>query len=322
MKKNIFKFLILLILICPIFVHAEEYKYTKDEANLLKKSTKEYIDQYSEFIDEHKQVKYFVVTLKTLGMYELDEITDIYFEQLNIGKKGILILYVKDKKALQIKVGDHLSKLITNDVLQSHIDKYILPFLKNQEVDEGILNGYKSFYKIICNFYKIDSTDMIVYNADNFYEKYKSYIIMFMIWINSTTTYLICDIIKKFYIKNKKIKKKDQITFFVSIAVNIAVLFFAFYINTTTMLIILAFEFFAISSSYSTSHKLDLNEIKKIEYKKELKRQAKEKLKARKKEALRLKQLRKMQKAIKHRNKKNKAKSSDLDKMLNRTRHK
>ena len=55
------------------------------------------------------------------------------------------------------------------------------------------------------------------------------------------------------------------------------------------MFIILAFEFFAISSSFSTNKQLDLNEIKRIEYKKEQKRIAKEKAKDRKKEILKKK---------------------------------
>ena len=84
----------------------------------------------------------------------------------------------------------------------------------------------------------------------------------------------------------------------------------------------IAFEFFAISSSFSTDKQLDLNEIKRMEYKKEQKRIAKEKAKARKKEALRLKQLRKMQREVKRRNKKRKTESSDLEKMLKRTKHK
>ena len=88
------------------------------------------------------------------------------------------------------------------------------------------------------------------------------------------------------------------------------------------MIIIMAFELIAISSSFSPGKQFDLNELKRIEYKKEQKRIAKEKAKARKKEALRLKQLRKMQREVKRRNKKRKTDSSDLEKMLKRTKHK
>lgn len=322
MKKYVYIVLLFIMLICPIKVSAQDYKYTLDEANVLKKQTKEYIDNYSEFLYKEKKFKYYIVTLKTLGIYNLEEITEDYYEQLNIGNNGILILYVKDKQSIQILTGAQISHIIDDTILEKHINDYIIPFLKNNEIDQGILNGYKSLYKIVCNYYKIDSTEMEVYHANNFYEKYKSYIIIFLIWINTTTTYFICDTVKKFYVKKKKLSKKDQLIFIISSMVNIIVLFVSYFMSPSTMFLILAFELFAITSSYSTSQKLDLTKIKKMEYKKELKRRNKEKALARKKEAIRLKQLRKMQKEVKKRNKKIKRNSSDLESMLNRSRHK
>ncbi|MBQ8535292.1 MAG: TPM domain-containing protein [Bacilli bacterium] len=323
MKKILLNlFIFIAILFCPTLVNAEEYTYTIDNANLLKKDTKEYIDNYSSFLAQNNNFKYFVVTEKQLGVYSLEELADSYFDQLNVGRKGILILYVKDKQALYIEVGKDVSDVINNNVIQNHINTYFLPFLKNQEIDKGILNGYKSLYKVVCNYYRIDSSSMEVYNADNLYEKYKTYIILFLIWINTATTYIICNTIKKFYSKKKKISSSKQTSFIISSVINILVIFISYFINPTTMFIILAFEFFAISSSFSTDKQLDLNEIKRMEYKKEQKRIAKEKAKARKKEALRLKQLRKMQREVKRRNKKRKTESSDLEKMLKRTKHK
>ena len=322
MKKIIFNIFILILLICPFFVNAEEYKYTIDDASLLKKDTKEYIDKYSDFLNYNNNFKYYVVTVKTLGVYDLEELTEDYYNQLNIGKNGILILYVKDKQALRIKAGNTISEVIDDELLEKHINIYFMPFLKNSEVDQGILNGYKSLYKVVCNYYNIDSTEMEVYYADNLYEKYKSYIIMFLIWVNTATTIIICDINKKFYSKKKKATANKQFMYIASYAINIFVLFIAYFMNPTTMLLILGFELFAITSSYSSGKQLDLNDIKRIEYKKELKRKRKAKIIAKKKEALRLKQLKKMQKNVKKRNKKIKKTSSDVDKMLIRAKHK
>lgn len=323
MKKLLLNLLFLItIIFSPTLVHAEEYNYTLDNANLLKEETKDYIEQYSKFLHQNNDFNYYVVTDKQLGVYTLEELADSYFEQLNIGNKGILILYVKDKQALFVETGKDTANFITDDVIQNHLETYFLPFLKNKEIDNGILNGYKSLYKVVCNFYKIDSTAMEVYNANNLYEKYKTYIFLFLIWINTTTTYIICDTIKKFYSKKKKVSQKKQTSFIISAVINILVIFISYFINPATMFIIMAFEFLAISSSFSTHKQLDLMEIKRMEYKKEQKRIAKERAKARKKEALRLKQLRKMQKEVKRRNKKIKTDSSDLEKMLKRTKHK
>lgn len=322
MKKFILNLIILLTIIISPNVKAKEYDYTKDNANLLTETTKDYIERYSSFIKENNNFNYYVVTDKTLGVYTLEELSDSYYEQLNIGKKGILIFYVKDKQAIRIKVGENISEIINEIVITEHINKYILPFLKNQEVDNAILNGYKSLYKVVCNYYKIDSSSMEVYYADNAYEKYKSYITIFLIWVNTVTTYLICDTIKKFYSKKKKVTKKKQTTFIISTGINIFVLFISYFMNPTTMLIILVFEFVAITSSYSPSKPLDLNEIKRIEYKKELKKQAKERAREKRLEAQRLKKLKKIQKQVKLRNKKINKESSDLEKMLKRSKHK
>lgn len=323
MKKFILNILILItIIFIPNIVNASDYNFVIDNANLLKETTKEYVERYSSFIQENKKFNYYIVTEKTLGVYTLEELTDSYYDQLNIGKKGILIIYVKDKQAIRIKVGESIAHIINDQVIQEHINKYILPFLKNQEVDEGILNGYKSLYKVVCNYYNINSSSMEVYNADNIYEKYKSYIIIFLIWVNTITTYVICDTIKKFYSKKKKVSSKKQTTFILCAAINIFVIFISYFMNPTTMFIILAFELFAIISSFSTNKQLDLNEIKKIEYKKELKRQQKAKALQKKKEIQRLKQLKKIQRQIKKQNKNRKTDSSDLEKMLKRTKHK
>ena len=129
MKKILFNLLILIvILFSPSIVKAEEYTYTLDNANLLKADTKEYIDQYSSFLHQNNKFKYYVVTDKELGVYTLEELADSYFEQLNIGNNGILILYIKDKKALYIEIGKDISNVINDDVVQEHIDKYFLPF--------------------------------------------------------------------------------------------------------------------------------------------------------------------------------------------------
>ncbi len=323
MKKFMLKLFIFIILIfSPTLVDAKEYVYTLDNANLLKDSTKEYIDRYSSFIKQSNNFNYYVVTDKTLGVYTLEELTDSYYEQLNIEKNGILILYVKDKQAIRIKVGTKIAHIIDDALVEKHINTYIMPFLKNQEVDDGILNGYKSLYKVVCNYYHIDSSSMQVYYADNAYEKYKSYIILGLIWINTITTYLICDIIKKFYSKKKKVNQKKQLTFIISSIINVVVIFISYFMNPTTMYIILAFEFLAISSSFSSNKKLDLMKVKEIEYKKELKRQAKEKQRKKKLEAQRLRKLRKMQKELKKKNKTRNKDSSDLEKMLKRTKHK
>ena len=322
MIKKIINIFILLLVICPFYTNAKEYKYVQDDASLLKKETKEYIEKYSDFIKINNNFNYYVATAKTLGTNDLETLTENYYNQLNVGENGILILYVKDKQAIRVKIGEKISNVINNDIAEKHINIYFMPFLKNSEINEGILNGYKSFYKIICNYYNIDSTEMEVYYADNPYEKYKTFIIIFLIWINTTTTIIICDINKKFYSKKKKITNNKQIMYIGSYVVNIFVLFIAYFMNPTTMFLILAFEFFAITSSYSSGKQLDLIEIKKIEYKKEQKRIAKEKALARKKEALRLKQLKKMQRAVKKRNKKIKKSSSDVEKMLNKTKYK
>ena len=165
MKKILLNlFIFIAILFCPTLVNAEEYTYTIDNANLLKKDTKEYIDNYSSFLAQNNNFKYFVVTEKQLGVYSLEELADSYFEQLNIGNNGILILYIKDKKALYIEIGKDISNVINDDVVQEHIDKYFLPFLKNQEIDKLSLQNRATRYstmQALVSAYSAPLSDVI-----------------------------------------------------------------------------------------------------------------------------------------------------------------
>ena len=85
----------------------------------------------------------------------------------------------------RIKTGIKLSKIIPDDVIEEYINSYFMPYLKDEDWNSGIKNGYSSFYKLLCNYYEIDSSPMTVYNGLSFIKKYKYSIFMIILFICS-----------------------------------------------------------------------------------------------------------------------------------------
>jgi len=122
----------------------------------------------------------------------------------------------------------------------NNINSYFTPYLKDDNWDEGIKNGYSAFYKLLCNYYKIDSSSMIVYQDDNILSKYKYIIFLIILWI--------CTFISRKtanYIGNMKKENPSTTKDFLlvlSIILNIYLLILEYFIIPIGVIIILGFE--------------------------------------------------------------------------------
>ena len=192
MYKFIKKYILILVfilLLCPFNINALVTQssdiYVTDNANVLKDETKDYIVTYSDFLKDKEKIDYYVVTLKSLEGINLKEYTDYIYDSFNMNEKGLLIVFSKSDRQLRIKTGIKLSKIIPDDVIEEYINSYFMPYLKDEDWNSGIKNGYSSFYKLLCNYYEIDSSPMTVYNGLSFIKKYKYSIFMIILFICS-----------------------------------------------------------------------------------------------------------------------------------------
>lgn len=239
------KLLILLILILiPLnsfaIVSKSEKEYVTDSANILTNDTEDYIVTYSKFIKKVENIDYYVVTLDSLENITLEEYTNYIFNSFHLNKKSLLILVSKNDRNIRIQTGPSLSKIITTETINKYISSYFTPYLKDDNWDEGIKNGYSAFYKLLCNYYKIDSSSMIVYQDDNILSKYKYIIFLIILWI--------CTFISRKtanYIGNMKKENPSTTKDFLlvlSIILNIYLLILEYFIIPIGVIIILGFE--------------------------------------------------------------------------------
>ncbi len=277
MKKRII-FLFFLFLF-PIFTSAlairSDSYYVTDEAGILSFDSKEYIVQYSTFLEENNHIEYDVITVSSLENLDFDSYVDYLYQSFPISDNSLLILFVKDQQKIQVVAGGELSEVITSDIIQESLDLYFIPYFKNYEWDKGIMNGYKAFYKMICNYYDIDSSTMEVYDGKDFFMKYRLYILI-GITIISTIFGFVLSSFFKYAFKGKKISIGLYFLFTIGIFFNIVMFIFIYSINPYYVLIVLSFELASIMKSFNTQPDMTLEEamtkVRVEEYKKERKK--------------------------------------------------
>lgn len=249
MYKFIKKYILILVfilLLCPFNINALVTQssdiYVTDNANVLKDETKDYIVTYSDFLKDKEKIDYYVVTLKSLEGINLKEYTDYIYDSFNMNEKGLLIVFSKSDRQLRIKTGIKLSKIIPDDVIEEYINSYFMPYLKDEDWNSGIKNGYSSFYKLLCNYYEIDSSPMPVYNGLSFIKKYKYSIFMIILFIcsfisNKLGTY-------HFNIKKGKITQTFKTDFIsiLGILLNLYLLLIIYYLLPLGVIVVIGFE--------------------------------------------------------------------------------
>lgn len=249
MYKFIKKYILILVfilLLCPFNINALVTQssdiYVTDNANVLKDETKDYIVTYSDFLKDKEKIDYYVVTLKSLEGINLKEYTDYIYDSFNMDEKGLLIVFSKSDRQLRIKTGIKLSKIIPDDVIEEYINSYFMPYLKDEDWNSGIKNGYSSFYKLLCNYYEIDSSPMTVYNGLSFIKKYKYSIFMIILFIcsfisNKLGTY-------HFNIKKGKITQTFKTDFIsiLGILLNLYLLLIIYYLLPLGVIVVIGFE--------------------------------------------------------------------------------
>lgn len=248
--KKVIIIIIIMMLFTPTYINAtidkSEKEYITDEAMLLSNETEDYIVKYSKFLKKAKNIEYYVVTTKEDDI-DINTYCDEIYKTFSISDKGLLILISKNSRQLKVKAGSDLSDIITNEIIEEHIDNYFLPYLKNDNWDEGIKNGYSSFYKLICNYYNINSDGMQVYNGNDIINKYKIPLLVLTIWL----VMVIGNKFSEYFYKLIRQRSEKNIlldTTIISLMLftNILLLLFSYHIVKEGLLLVFLFELVAI----------------------------------------------------------------------------
>ena len=140
--------------------------YINDYADILSDDTEKFIMEHSVSLESKTKVQIVVVTVQNLEGYSLEDYANKLFNNFEIGDEkldnGLLLLLALEERKFRVEVGYGLEGFLTDGLTGRYQDKYIIPYLKEDNWDEGIKNGYSAFYQKICEEYGIDSEDITV----------------------------------------------------------------------------------------------------------------------------------------------------------------
>jgi len=243
--------------------------YVNDYGNILNNESEDYIVYNSNYLRNTFNSEIVVVTVSNLEGYSIEEYCEEIYEDFEIGDytedKSILILVSENDREIRVKVGSGYSNYFNESLITKYIDDYFIPYLRNDEWDKGIINGYNAFYKTICNFYNVDNNSIVVEDNNSFFYKHKVDLLIFgVIIIMFSFNYLYKFFIKK-YSKRGKTEYYEEALFFIIIMIDVICFYYAFIFDILYFLILLVSLILSIFSVVS------LNDVK-VKKKRKVKR--------------------------------------------------
>ena len=166
MKKIFF----LLLLFCSFLASLEVLPksaniYVNDSAKLLSSETISYISKISAELNKLSGAQVVVVTIPSLEDDVLEDYATKVFNSYGIGDKtkqnGVLFLLSLKERKLRIATGHGVEGFLPDGKVGRIQDTYIIPYLKKNEWDKGIMAGYSQIVKEIANEYKISINGLI-----------------------------------------------------------------------------------------------------------------------------------------------------------------
>ena len=180
-KKKIFSkifigiLFVLVVLSTNIFaiVKPTSNFYVNDYANLLSSETENYIMNINQSLNSKTKAQVVVVTVQNLEGSSLEEYATELFRNFGIGDKklnnGVLMLIALEERQSRIEVGYGLEGIL-NDAKTGRIqDEYMIPYLRQNNWDEGIKNGFSAIINEIEKAYGVSvgsETANVVQNLD------------------------------------------------------------------------------------------------------------------------------------------------------------
>lgn len=136
--------------------------YVNDNAGVLTRETKQYIMDTNVELQKKTGAQIVVVTVKSLDGMSIEDYAYQLFNSWGIGDKtkdnGLLLLCSYGDRKFRIEVGYGLEGKLPDGKTGRMQDEYIIPYLRNDNFDEGIRNGYSAFLKEVADEYGVTIT--------------------------------------------------------------------------------------------------------------------------------------------------------------------
>lgn len=163
-KKKIVLVMLIIILLFPKNIFAivkptEEF-YVNDYAEVLNPELKEYIINTNKTLKQKTGAEVVVVTVNDLESKAIEEYATELFREFKIGdstkNNGLLILLSINDRSVRVEVGYGLEGVLPDAKSGRIQDEYMIPYFKTNDWNNGIMNGYNQFVKIISQEYNAD----------------------------------------------------------------------------------------------------------------------------------------------------------------------
>lgn len=160
-KKILLVIVILLILlfsqnIFAIVKPTEEF-YVNDYAKVLNDELKKYIIETNKNLKKKTGAEVVVVIVNDLESKAIEEYATELFREFKIGdstkNNGLLILLSINDRNVRIEVGYGLEGILPDAKTGRIQDEFMIPYFKENDWNNGIMNGYNQFIKIISQEY-------------------------------------------------------------------------------------------------------------------------------------------------------------------------
>ena len=162
-SKKIICFIMLIMILLPVKTFAVVSQtnafYVNDYANILSSDTEEYIMNMNIELQKKTGAQIVVVTVSSLEGQSIEEYATELFRQFGIGDKnknnGVLLLCSTGDRLFRIEVGYGLEGRLTDGKTGRIQDNYIIPYLKNNNYDYGIRNGFTAILNEVASEYGV-----------------------------------------------------------------------------------------------------------------------------------------------------------------------
>lgn len=163
-RVSVFLFsLVLITLLCGSMAFAvvspTKEGYVNDYGDVLSEETEQYIIQTAKELEQKTSSQIVVVTIPSLDGASIEEYATELFRSWGIGDKekdngSLLLVSIEDRK-LRIEVGYGLEGDIPDGKAGRIRDQYLIPYLKEDQFDEGIRSGYTALLSTVADVYDV-----------------------------------------------------------------------------------------------------------------------------------------------------------------------
>ncbi|MBL5799944.1 TPM domain-containing protein [Bacillus sporothermodurans] len=137
--------------------------YVQDTANVLTQEEKTELINLGRQVDDQTKAQVAVLTVSTLNGQDIESYANAAFRKFKLGNKelnnGVLLLLVigkkKEDRKIRVEVGYGLEGALPDGKVGRILDRYALPYLKDNKADLAIVNTYKQLLNEVANEYNI-----------------------------------------------------------------------------------------------------------------------------------------------------------------------